>query len=589
MRVGQNTLWLVKSDGRILGPFTDKAIIEGIRSREFRPVDEVAKSGGRWKYVREEATFAKAVEDARMGALQNSDETTRDAFTATPSQTVSLTDTSDPDELTEEISSASVHEAMYQSYDDINRGGRDRRSEPEAESYTYDQDPGILTKAQNSTRWIASLTAVLIFLTIAYVAFNQFIARPLQSQNQLDVNMTLAFDALDTGDYAEALNRFRRVYETNPDDRGIYTQLGVLEIQQGQQSVVGRRLLEKVQNWVGAEKKYVLTGLGLSYLKDNDYTQAKTFFEMALNSDPLFLPASINLGATALYTKDFQKANNHLQLAIKDGSVDGVEAMLLTESLLQIWKQESDRTYLLDARKNIENALGKNTPYQDHLLVAAAYVAVLLKDKDTATSYFKRFNDLPIEQVSKYKKDLFMYRDQVTWQKLGQWCLEAGLALDPSSEMLAAQAKCLFLSGDMLGANQKIEQAIEQTPRSSSVQAIYADLLMHMNSQDKARVAVEKALDFDKAEEFNLPIIMQAEYCYGQKDYFCSLKYWQNLMRKDPGSIEAIAGIGLSHFADGHFEDARRYLAMGKRSRPNYIPILQLQKMLDRLDKKRSF
>lgn len=583
--------WLVKVGGLLLGPLTDREVSEKLLSREIRVIDEISKPCGRWIYLRDEPRFAKVVEEVRLGNNRNEDTVTgtHDGITKTPTNTVTI-DSGQLDDMTEEISQGAVQEAMYQSFDDINKGGRDRRSDTAlTESYTYDGDKNIEAKAQASTKWIGVFTAVLIFMAVAYVVFNQFIAQPIENKNIAEQSRSLAAELLKVGEYNAALVHFRKAYKADQDDRSIYTQLGVLEIQVGQQSVVGRRLLDKVRNWIGTDKKHVLTGLGLAALKEAEFEKANKFFEDALSEDPLFLPAVINLGVTALYLKENQKANNFFQLALKDGSRDGVDLLLLVDTLLNLYSEEKDRSFLVEAKRYLDGMRKVSRPYLDEILVASAYIELLLENVNASAGHIESFLERPLGMSAHYKHDIMVHRDQVDWAKLNQWCLGTTSKLDPTSHTIAAEAKCLFMSGDMIAASRKIDDAILQTPRDPLVQAVYAELLKEMNSAEKAKVASDKAFDYNKESDHILPFVLQAQQCEGQKDYFCSLNYWQEVLKKNPKSEMALAGVGRSYFEDGHYSDAKRYLALAKRLRSNYKPILKLEKDLERVEQDRGF
>jgi tetratricopeptide (TPR) repeat protein len=409
VKVAANQLWLVKSGGQVLGPHSEKAIIDSIRGRELRVIDEVCRPLGRWTYIRDEPVFAKVVEDIRLGNLHLGDDVTREVTSATSTQTLSLTDpvSLEADDMTEEISMSSVQEAMYQSYDDINRGGRDRRNISE-DSFSFEKDPRIQSRVDQTTRWIVVLTGALIFLTLGYVAFNQFIARPIQSKASADVSMALAFSSIETGQYPEALEHLRLAVKAYPDDLGLATQLGILEIQVGNQLVVGRRLLERANEWSGADKKRVLTGLGLASVKSGDLDGASKFFSSALDHDPMFLAALINLGYVAIQQKNFQQANNHLQLSIKDGSRDGAEILMLVDVLSQLAASENDRTYLVEARKYIDQLVKHNLSYQPELNVAGAYLASTMGDFTRRDQHLMQFLKTRTPSQRPFRLDLFV-------------------------------------------------------------------------------------------------------------------------------------------------------------------------------------
>ena len=115
----------------------------------------------------------------------------------------------------------------------------------------------------------------------------------------------------------------------------------------------------------------------------------------------------------------------------------------------------------------------------------------------------------------------------------------------------------------MIAASRKIDTAVNQTPRDPLVQAVYAELL-GIDLKDKAKAATDASFDLNKEQDHILPIILQARYCESQKDYFCSLNYWQEVLKKMPKSEMAMAGIGRSYFEDGHYSDAKEVFGYGE-------------------------
>lgn len=62
---GSETKWIVKSENKILGPYSFDQIVDLIRKKQISLIDEIRDSETRWLYVRENTEFKNIVEEMR--------------------------------------------------------------------------------------------------------------------------------------------------------------------------------------------------------------------------------------------------------------------------------------------------------------------------------------------------------------------------------------------------------------------------------------------------------------------------------------------------------------------------------------------
>jgi hypothetical protein len=86
-----NTIWLVKSGDRILGPYATDEVVHRIKTKEIVVIDEVISPESRWCYVRDVPTFSAAVEEVRGGLMSSREDTEVQGYT----DQVTLTDSSE--------------------------------------------------------------------------------------------------------------------------------------------------------------------------------------------------------------------------------------------------------------------------------------------------------------------------------------------------------------------------------------------------------------------------------------------------------------------------------------------------------------
>src|SRR4051812_42136961 len=97
--------WLVKSSGRILGPFPQVKIIELLRTREISVLDEVSEPGRRWQTIQYHDDFRAAIDSLRKASLSERTEATWTPSTVTGNLTQTVTDLADS-ELTDELTAS---------------------------------------------------------------------------------------------------------------------------------------------------------------------------------------------------------------------------------------------------------------------------------------------------------------------------------------------------------------------------------------------------------------------------------------------------------------------------------------------------
>lgn len=73
--LGKDTLWLVKSGDRILGPIATAEVVRRLRAKELVVIDEVISPQSRWRHIRDEAVFSAVVDEIRTGLMTVRDDT----------------------------------------------------------------------------------------------------------------------------------------------------------------------------------------------------------------------------------------------------------------------------------------------------------------------------------------------------------------------------------------------------------------------------------------------------------------------------------------------------------------------------------
>lgn len=590
MRVGKNTPWLVKSAGRIIGPFYEREIAGLLKTREIVILDEICRPCGRWTYIRDEPSFASVVEEIRRKAMRMSDDADDSTLanqTASLSKTHTITDsiTLKQDDLTDEIpvnSKAKTEDIFYRSVEDT------AKKYESADSYVFEGDAGVLAEGQRSAKSLWVVTIILICLSISYVVFNRLIVNPKEEMalnNQAKEN---AFYYLELGSYDQALREFKSAHELAPEDLSIYLPLALLSIQIDGQTLLGRRLLNRILSEGTRDRERALNALGLADLFDNKINSSETNFNSALEINPLYTSAVVNLGAVALKREDYPRANNHLQLAVKDGSREGPEHLMLTASLLSRYENEKSESYLLTALEHVEDYLRRTQEPMRELLVASIYLNHLLGRHDVIEFKVDQFLDLDPRASSFKKRNIEIYTGLIGWSEILDWCAESISDRPLTARLNAFEGACLFEAGQRAEAVRKLSSATVQSPRDPLVQSMFGYVQIETGLYEAGQVAVERALDFDIEKRYQSPRINQIRLCKSRGDQACALMYAQELRSINERSLVAITEQARVHLENHQLGEAKKLIDEGKRFSSQYIPLLEVEKkysdLLDRVN-----
>lgn len=584
MDKAQDKVWLVKSAGRVLGPVSAQQVAERLATREFTIMDEISKPCGRWAYIRDEAVFAKIVQELRFRNTKIDDDTTQALNTPVGTQTLSLTDANSADDMTAEIPMPDIQDAVYQSFERITENPRHQRSFDDV--FVYEGDSRAQKRA--SAKWMWVLTAVIGITTLMYIAFNQFVAKPIQQRDSNQQSITAGLDALEIGNYKKALDNLRQAHETNSEDRSIFLPLAILEIQVGNETVKGLRLLDRLKG-SNIDSKRLLVGRGLAALKDGEYSEAEKHFDQALRSDSLFAPALVNLGAAALYLGEPQRAIGYLQMAVRDGSRESVAHLMSVEALAALVSKGKERPLLQQSLEQLARQISAERVHFRQKIVAQLYGLKLLQLERQIPQYLPLFLDAPVANEQPFKTDLYVHNDRVNWERYGQWCLEVLTAQEPTASVVAAEALCLFHMGDLLGASRKMEDAVAQAPRDRLIHAVYAALLLGMSSPERAEAAVQKALQLEGPANYQLPLIVAAQLCDIKGNHQCAKSHWEDLLKIRPNSLYAHSGLAKHWLKAGEIDRANRHIEAALNINSKYIGALQLKEELVQARRRRGF
>lgn len=572
--------WLVKSSGRILGPFPESRIAELLRTREISVLDEVSQPLRRWQTIQYHAQFREVVENLRRSSLSEKTEATWTPGGLT-GITQTLTDLQDSDlteDITQDLDSFNTAPNREIVLHNVKEHGQAPGVVPPGARYQpqYGQNAAIQHQVERTTKGLWIMTVVVLLGVAAFIvqrrySSGQFDAKlPVQNLKQNVVNL------VQVGHYPEALRELKN-YFPDPNlagDLAIY--YGSLLIQVEGQTVLGRRLLNLVLTQKRPEAKQAYTGLGLADLLDGQFDAAEANFDKALSLDGDYVPPIVNMAAVALQKGDFKRAKNFASRALTLSPFQGEALLLLAEAQLYLAKASNSMVDLISVAKMIDDFQNRQYDYYAEVGFYGLYIDLLRKDKQILEK-LERYLDSDPKLTADHRHNVFIYKGRTSWKIMGRLCEQMRDKLGDNARVATFQSSCYAREGRWDSARQYIEKAVHQAPKDSLVQAWYSYVLKESGEAEQASVIFAKATEYNRRGEFVLPTLLQARFSQSNQDVEGARASWNRLYERNLNYLPALAGLAWVHVQGKSFGEAAKMIEKGLHISPDYIPLLELR------------
>lgn len=580
------SIWLVKSSGRILGPFSASKVSELIRSREISVLDEISPPLRRWQTIQYHDQFREVVDSLRKATLSERTEATWTP-TGTGGLTQTLTDLSDSD-LTDEMHddgflSSSTKEIVIH---DVKEQGRTQTPNPIGGRYqpSQVQNTAIQRQVEKTTRGLWAITLVVlvavgIFITQKKISGSGgagFESRPTLAGLKQNV-----VSLVQTGHYAEALKELKS-YFSDPNQAGdLAIYYGSLLIQVEGQTVLGRRLLNQVLSAKRPEAKQAYTGLGVADLIDGQVDSAEDNFQKALSYDGSYVPALVNLSSVYLQKGDYGKAKTMAVKALRISPAQGEALLNLAEAQLYLYKSNNNLNELNSVGKMIKEFTDKNWDFRTELSFYGLYFDYLRNEKNLEEK-LRSYLDRDPQLTSDHRHNVFIYRGRSQWKVLSRFCEQMAEKIGDSARVATFVASCYAREGRWDQARRQIERAVNQAPRDPLIQAWYSYIFKESGDPEQASVILGRASEYNRRGEYVLPVLLQARFCQSNGDTDCARESWQKIYEFDMDYLPALAGMAWVNVKKKTFGEANKLVDRGLRISPDYIPLLELRQKGER-------
>ncbi len=577
--------WLVKSGERILGPYSAEAIEKLLLSREIVVIDEVKKSLGRWKYIREEAYFAVIVErmrvqnqskidDTEHGTLSNPTATLTGTPTVTATLTGELSKTIDLEvPVKESAQSSFIKEAEFVDIE-VPKSNMPPISAL-TKQYGMTATPEIQQniKKSSSAAWIFATIFVIIAVIISYK--NQSKTNQSASGPDFARSFDLAVKNYKQGFFADSLKYYKEASAIKPNDPDVVIGMAPLLLSIEGQKVEVKRKIGEILAIVHSEDqvKQAKNILGLVAIVDEDFTEASKQFSDALKIDPKYLPALFNMGIVHFLQKDFSASILDFSNVLIEDPENATAAYLIirTKVVLAVLLKKSS---VQDIHELISQFEKRFYDLRQEAILLNAY----LYSREDMKVQFQENIRACLESdpfvTDEFLRGPLFSNSQLGWIHLTTYCEEMAKKFPNSSDMKALNALCHVKTGRAQEGPRLIEEALAQAPSDSLLLDVKAFILMTSGRVDEAHGALAIA---KKNQNDILSKILMGRICMKNKQDLCVRENFQHLGKQD--FTPAIAAVGLAEVSrrEGSIGTAKLYRDQLKRNLQNYLPSLRLE------------
>ena len=265
--------------------------------------------------------------------------------------------------------------------------------------------------------------------------------------------------------------------------------------------------------------------------------------------------------------------------AKKLGERSGPLSMLTVMSLVRRYIKTKDKALLKQSISIIDSQLKNSMDYRQEFLLARAYISgVLLGDLKHVN--IKNILDRDPYLTDNHWHDPMIYHEHMTWDVFSRWCEEIYNKSDKKAIFQGLYAYCLLKSDHELEAGQAIDSAIEKDPKSQLIATLKGLQYLENKNESKGLALLNSIVAKNPSK---LALILMGIHCKTPTHAECAKVQWQDLLRRDPGSLVGLSGMAESMINDGKIEDAREIVDRGIRLSPTYEPLIRSKMIINRL------
>lgn len=608
---GKDTLWLVKSGDRVLGPFATAEVIRRLRAKELVVIDEVIAPQARWHHIRDEALFSSVVDEIRAGLMSVRDDTevgesraetftNRDSDDKTLGVEVHASATNAQFDSSINVSRISDAEIVSESTDrkvlsqggvrDLNReerGGKTSVSTSKSASskpayvhstlaYTppANKDVNSSSAVGKTSRVLWGIVAVaIVILGASFYFFKVAPVKQAQQKAQEVLELRKEADrAWIRGEFVRSQKLYEQISKEPHLDLEPDLRAAILKLRLDRETLAAKRRLEELlpkltSSEAKTRAKIALAIAGLQSDEPLDAQNALSRLVREPGSGPIaYFNLAVAQAASGLRPdaiQNLRKLETHPTL--------GAPSKLLRSLLHLKDGQARPAANAVDIDDSLTVAA-----YRQEMLAIGAVADWLDGNKKRSMARLKQALEMDPFQTEEFNYDPLVYLEILRWKQM------LPLIKDFSSRLKTGSANALYAlalvkSDRKVEASGLINETLSSKTNDPEMHSINAYLFMLQGRDDEARAALKFAKP-TQGETSPLAMILEARLCDRSGDQVCSLQAWTALTKLDNQAANTVAAQVAVARADNQIV-SERSIQLVERLKvlyPNSLHVIRL-------------
>lgn len=495
------TKWLVKSENKVLGPFSYDQVNDLIRKKQLSLIDEIRDPENRWLYIRENPEFKDIVEEIRKETEVRGEATkTYQSISKTVDENLLKTKTDFNQFSSIELEAQEVKLLQEIPIEPDESSPKNLATIPvDIKSYGSKSDQSIEQKLNlHNKRGLLVITAavvVIVTLILGY-SYNQRISLAKRNEDLVQQVRRLKY----LGAYQKAAEQFSQL----PDELKKKLFPEILEIYPLLESsgyfVRDEFSLLKENPALTSEQKANLELINMkSAITNNKLSEAQEYLVKAQSLQPTSSLVKENEALMNLKLGKFKDSYENFDKMLKEDN-NGRYLLGMTLSFFGMSTVDKD-LYVRDLSSKIERYTAIYYDFRKELLAAQMSLSQKLGDDLLYKISKDKFFNTPCKLADEFVVPLLILSDMYSWSKLGE-------LKNAAQKNLIDDDAVLFHLHDLLESNQ-LSSAAEfvntnfEKIKKPELKAQMNLLLFNAQKRNNEAVHLQKALTLNQNADLN--------------------------------------------------------------------------------------
>ncbi len=404
--------WLVKSDSKIMGPYSFEQMEELLLRRQIALIDEVRDMDRRWLYIREIPELQEMVESVR-NQLESKSEATKTLQTATQlettnqSQTATIEASTPPpmDTVSHVPTDVQFEEPVDVSFVETETDKKEPQRKFNKTTFVSTVDPAVKKEAKSYSQFIIRTVGVLFVLSVIFFYSYQYYLKKNAEQAEKDILVQIRKYAIQGAD-RKAIEAYQRL----PDylhDQAMIELLHLIPQMESAGLVRTNVEIEKLRKAgkLTVEQKSKLDLIQFTQsLNMLDIKNAERFLLQAKDLDPNSVYAQESEAQLYYLQKEYKKSYEIFESLFK---ADAKGRFLYGMLLNHLKSPNTADAQLID---KIDRYISTRVDFKKELLIGQIYLSGKTNNTGVIQMYLKDFLSVPPRMSYEFKIAPFLYQ-----------------------------------------------------------------------------------------------------------------------------------------------------------------------------------